>query len=63
MSNIRKKYRKYWINPDPHDDLCAKCDALPTKDCDILNYGGELNCFNDKHGIKFRIFKLIKKAG
>jgi len=63
MSDIRKKYRKYWISvTDPHENSCVKCDARNTEDCIKLGMAELKGCLSDRDGSKYRVFKLIKKG-
>jgi len=55
MSDIRKKYRKYWIV----GKTCYSCDAYETDNRDCLQLG---DCTERLNG-KYPIYKLIKKAG
>jgi len=56
MSDIRKKYRKYWITR-PKDDACKGCDAI-LEDCNFICVPE--NCSKEVNN-KLPIFKLIKK--
>jgi len=61
MSDIRKKYKKYWIsvaNLENEDNSCASCDA---KSGDCISICVLERCSKEVNN-KLPIFKLIKKA-